>query len=105
MILLCYRRVRKKTTRLRKVSVPPNGVGHRIDLNAAILKYKAERAGQYNDLRDAIKCRKKGSDEGRQDIFGRNAIARAFGVKAQAMVSKSPEWKEIAKELKLDRKS
>ena len=76
-----------------------------VDLNAAILKYKAERASQYNDLRDAIKDGKKGAMKAARRIFGRNAIARALGVKASAMVSKSPEWKEIAKDLKLDRKS
>src|SRR5262249_38830441 len=39
--------------------------------------------------------------EAARRLFGRNAIARALGVKAKAMVSKSPVWREIAEELDL----
>jgi hypothetical protein len=36
-------------------------------------------------------------------MFGRNAIARELGVKAPAMVTKSPDWQQLADELGLSR--
>jgi hypothetical protein len=74
------------------------------DLDAEIWKYKANRASPYNEMRDAIKVGKRGAMKAAREIFGRNAIARALGVKAKAMVSKSPAWSDIAEGLRLDRK-
>jgi hypothetical protein len=94
----------KKPT-AKKGKAAPKRSWTQVDLNAAILKYKAERASQYNDMLNAIKYGKKGAKLAARKMFGRNATASALGVKAKAMVSKSPEWKDIAKELQLDGKS
>jgi hypothetical protein len=74
------------------------------DLDAAIRKYKADRAGSYYGLREAVREGRGGAREQAQKRFGRNAIAKALGVKARAMVSKSPAWQEMADELGLPRK-
>jgi len=71
------------------------------DLDDAIRKYKAKHASTYHDLVKGVRAGRKVAIDAARDIFGRNAIARALGVKAQAMVSKSPPWREIAEELKL----
>jgi hypothetical protein len=60
------------------------------ELDKAIRQYKAERAASYADLLDAVRRNKPGAKKKAQEIYGRNAIARALGVKAKAMVSKSP---------------
>jgi hypothetical protein len=72
-----------------------------VDLDEAIRKYKSERASTYNDLVDAVKRGRKGAKKSARDLFGRNAVVRALGVKSAAMVSNSPVWQAIADELKL----
>jgi len=72
-----------------------------VDLNEAIRKYKAERASTYNDLVDGVKQGRPGAKKSARDLFGRNALVRALGVKSAAMVSNSPVWQAIADELKL----
>jgi hypothetical protein len=74
------------------------------DLDAAIREYKAKRAAIYRNLVEAVRQGRRGAMKSAQKIFGRNAIARALGVKAPAMVSKSGPWQEIAAELQLSRK-
>jgi hypothetical protein len=71
------------------------------DLDDAIRKYKALRADQYSNLVDGVRRSRPGALKVAREIYGRNAIARALGVKASAMVSKSPVWREIAEELRL----
>jgi hypothetical protein len=85
---------------------PANGKPERrswtqADLDAAIRQYKADRAKSYADLCDAITSGRVGAKKKAQEIYGRNAIARALNVSAPAMVSKSPVWVAIAKELGL----
>ncbi|MSO37799.1 MAG: hypothetical protein EXQ69_06045 [Acidimicrobiia bacterium] len=75
------------------------------ELDGAIREYKARRAPSYSDLVDAVKHNKAGAKTAAQKMFGRNAIARELGVRAPAMVSKSPEWQQIASELRLPRPS
>jgi hypothetical protein len=75
------------------------------DLDAAIHKYKAERAGSYRELVNGVQAGKPGAIKAAQKLFGRNALARALGVKAPAMISKSEAWREIAAELGLNRKA
>jgi hypothetical protein len=74
------------------------------DLELAIRKYKAERASNYHDLVQGVKEGRPGARKSARRLFGRNAISNALGVKASSMVSKSPEWREIAKELHLEGK-
>jgi hypothetical protein len=74
------------------------------DLDQAIWQYKAQRADSYKTLVEGVKEGRPGARKDAQKTYGRNAIARALGVKAQAMVSKSPAWQEIAAELQLSRK-
>jgi hypothetical protein len=71
------------------------------DLDNAIRQYKADRAARYADLCEAVKNGKPGAEKQAKKAFGRNAIARALGVKSKAMVSKSPVWVAIAQELVL----
>lgn len=71
------------------------------DLNAAIRKFKADRVSTYADLAKGVQERRPGAKVSAQKIFGRNAIARALGVKSWAMVTKSEPWQEIAEELRL----
>lgn len=72
-----------------------------VDLDAAIREYKAKRAASYRDVLSGVKAGKKGAIKAAGRIWGRNAVARALGVKARAMVTKSPAWREIAEELRL----
>ncbi|MCC7083664.1 MAG: hypothetical protein IT427_01505 [Pirellulales bacterium] len=71
------------------------------DLDAAIQEYKAKRASTYHDLVDGVKRGKSGAQKNARDLFGRNAIVRALGVKSAAMVSGSSVWQTIADELRL----
>lgn len=74
-------------------------------LDRAIGEYIAERAAVVKSLRKAIEDRQRGAMQQAQKRFGRNAIARALGVKARAMVSKSPAWVDLADDLGLPRTS
>ena len=71
------------------------------DLDRAIREYKAHRASMYQDLVDGVKRGLPGAKKSARKLFGRNAIARALGVKAHAMVSGSEPWKEIRDDLQL----
>ena len=71
------------------------------DLDNEIRKYKADRAASYAELCEAVKRNQPGAKKKAAEIYGRNAIARALGVKSTAMVSKSPAWIAIAGELGL----
>ncbi|MFO0800499.1 MAG: hypothetical protein U0804_23780 [Gemmataceae bacterium] len=70
-------------------------------LDAAIREYAARRAGALKSLREAVQGDRKGAVESARDMFGRNEIARALGVKSRAMISKSEAWTEIADDLRL----
>ncbi|MCL2647110.1 MAG: hypothetical protein FWD61_08910 [Phycisphaerales bacterium] len=69
------------------------------DLDNAIRQYKAERAGAYADLCEAVRKGSAAAKQRAKEVYGRNAIARALGVKSKAMVSKSQAWLAIAGEL------
>jgi hypothetical protein len=71
------------------------------ELDAAIREFKARRAPTYNELVSAVRRGGSGAAKSAQNIFGRNAVARALGVKAKAMVTKSEAWQEMARELNL----
>jgi len=73
----------------------------KADLDEAIREYKAKRASTYNDLVSALKQGKAGAKKSARELFGRNAIVRALGVRSAAMVSGSPVWQAIADELGL----
>jgi hypothetical protein len=79
------------------------------DLDNAILEYKARRADQYKNLVEGIRGDPKlgirpspAAKKAAREVYGRNAIARALGVKSPSMVSKSPAWMTIANELGLE---
>jgi hypothetical protein len=71
------------------------------DLDDAIQEYKAKRASTYTDLVEGVKCGRAGAKKSAQKLFGRNALARALGVRSPAMVTNSPVWQRIANELRL----
>jgi hypothetical protein len=72
------------------------------DLDKAIDEYKAQRAAAYKELADAVRMGRHGAKKKAKTIYGRNAIARALGVKSPSMVSKSPAWIAIAEDLRLE---
>jgi len=84
---------------------PPLRSWTQTDLDEEIRKYKASRARSFSDMAAGIKAGKAGARKSAREVFGRNAVARKLGVKAPAMVSKSPVWQEIADELRLRRPS
>ena len=71
------------------------------DLDGAIRDYKAHRAASYQELVEGVLRRKPGAIKTARAMFGRNAIAKALAVKARAMVSKSPVWRQMAAALQL----
>ena len=71
------------------------------ELDDAIRKYKTERASSYHELVNRVAEGAKGAKKAAQDMFGRNAIARALGVRSGAMVTNSAAWQEIAIALQL----
>ena len=73
------------------------------DLDEEIRTYAAKRAINYRELVDAVKNGDPGAIKSARTVFGRNALARALGVKSPAMITKSPAWQEIAAELGLPR--
>jgi hypothetical protein len=74
------------------------------DLDAEIRVYKARRSSTYDDLVRGVNQGKRGALKSARKMFGRNAIARELRVKAKAMVTNSPAWQEIARDLKLSPK-
>jgi hypothetical protein len=74
-----------------------------VDLDEAIRKYKSQRASAYRDLVNGVKQGLPGAIKSARDLFGRNVIMRALGVKSAAMVSKSLVWQAIADDLQLRR--
>jgi hypothetical protein len=74
-----------------------------IDLDEAIRKYKAERASSYSDLVAGVRANRPGAMSAAQEIYGRNSIVRALGVKSGAMVTNSLVWQAIADELGISR--
>jgi hypothetical protein len=71
------------------------------ELDEAIRKYKVARGARYAELVRAVGAGKQGAKKAARRMFGRNAIARALGVKSAKMVSNSPAWKAIAAELQI----
>ena len=74
-----------------------------VDLDAAIYKFVADRAAAFNDLVEGVKKGLEGAKREARRLYGRNALSDTLGVKARAMVSKSPAWVEIANKLQLPR--
>ena len=72
------------------------------DLDNAIRQYRADRAASYAALRDGLKRNSPAAKKAAKEVYGRNAIARALGVKSRSMVSKSPAWIAIAQDLGLE---
>lgn len=93
-----------KLNRQTRTKHPPKRAWTKPDLNAAILEYKAKRSSNYNQHHAAVQRGDNGARKAAQDMFGRNAIAEALGVKegSRRMISESPAWQEIARELELD---
>jgi hypothetical protein len=72
------------------------------DLDNAIRQYRADRAASYAALRDGLKRNSPAAKKAAKEVYGRNAIARALGVKSRSMVSKSSAWIAIAQDLGLE---
>jgi len=90
---------------------PPKRSWTQDDLDEAIREYKAKRAPSYqrfvsvlDNPRSPASAKRTARKQAGQ-IFGRNVIARALGVKSAKMVSQSRPWIAMAKELGLPRRS
>ena len=81
------------------------------ELDEAIRQYKAKRAARFKEMLSILdnprtpSSRKRTARRAAQRMFGRNAVAKALGVKSAKMVSRSPVWAEIADTLGLPRRS
>ena len=90
---------------------PPKRSWTQGDLDDAIREYKAKRASSYQRLLSVLDDPKSSPSSKRtarkqaKELFGRNVIARALGVKSAKMVSQSQPWIAMAKELGLERKT
>lgn len=80
------------------------------ELNEAIREYRAKRAStiqQFTSVLEnpnATSSQKNRIRKNARKLFGRNAIARALGVKSPRMVGESSAWKALAGMLQLSRK-
>ena len=72
------------------------------DLDAAIREYKARRASRYSELVAALGRGDRRAAKAAREMFGRNVIVHALGVRSPAMVTNSTVWQEIALDLDLD---
>jgi hypothetical protein len=103
--------VSRAQTATSESSDPPKQSWTQADLDEAIRQYKSKRAStvqQYLKVLDDPKApahRKKLIRKQAAEVFGRNVIAPALGVKSAKMVSQSKPWIALAKELKLKRRS
>jgi hypothetical protein len=86
-----------------KQQVVPVKSWTQVDLDEEIRKYKAERASSYPDLVAGVRANRQAAKSAAQEIYGRNSIVRALGVKSRAMVTKSLVWQAIADELGISR--
>jgi hypothetical protein len=81
------------------------------ELNEAIREYRAKRAStieQFTSVLENPNAKTSQKNRIRQNarkLFGRNAIARALGVKSPRMVGESSAWKALAGMLQLPRKN
>jgi hypothetical protein len=93
---------------------PPASVRRRswtqAELDEAIADYRARRGARYSEMLSLLdnpgtpERRKRAVRREAQHLFGRNAVARALGVKSARMVSQSPAWVHIADALGLPRR-
>ena len=76
------------------------------ELNDAIRSYKKKHIEVYRRRFESLESGNESlvnsSKEESKKIFGRNAIARALGVRSTSMVSNSTAWKAIKAELKFE---
>jgi hypothetical protein len=84
-------------------NAPPERSWTQGDLDDEIVRYKA-RITEYRELVRGVEAGRPEAKKAAQKLFGRNVLAKKLGVKAKAMVSRSPAWRKIAKELQLPRK-
>jgi hypothetical protein len=101
----------KQLPKASGVGDPPKRSWTQPDLDDAIREYKAKRAASYQRLLSVLDDPKSSPSSRRnarkqaKDLFGRNVVARALGVKSAKMVSQSQPWVAMAKELGLQRKT
>ena len=80
------------------------------ELNEAIRDYRAKRASTIQQFTSVLEnpnastSQKNRIRQNARKLFGRNAIARALGVKSPRMVGESSAWKALAGMLQLPRK-
>jgi hypothetical protein len=76
----------------------------RQEVDTAIKQLRAEKASTYYDLVENVRLGLRGAKKKAKELFGRNALARRFGLRSPALVTYSPVWQEIAEELDLPHK-
>jgi hypothetical protein len=73
------------------------------ELDEAVRAFIEQHAGRLAGLRDSARAYRKDAIEAARALVGRNVIARALGVKAPAMVSKTPAYRQLSDEFHLER--
>jgi hypothetical protein len=74
------------------------------EVDKAIKQLRAGMGATYYDLVENVRRGLPGAEKEAKKLYGRNALARRLGLRSRALVSKSPVWQDIAKELKLRHK-
>ena len=99
----------KQLERRRGGKKSPEPAGKRSwtqpELDEAIEKYKVGRSANFSELVERVAKGSRGAKKAAQEMFGRNAVARALGARSPTMVGKSPVWREIRDALGLGRTS
>jgi len=96
---------RNTSARLGKATAanppPPDRDWTQALVDHEVRRYKADRLADYNACRAAVRRGDPGASTRAQELFGRNAIARALELRSPGLLSKSPDWHAIARELNL----
>lgn len=94
----------------KKTSSAPKRSWTAIQLEQAIQEYRAQRASTIQEFLsvlddpNASRYKKQATHNNAVKLFGRNAIARALGVKSPKMVGETTAWKALAGILRLPKK-
>lgn len=73
------------------------------ELDEAVREFIEQHAGRLAGLREGARAYRKDAIEAARALVGRNVIARALRVKAPAMVSKTPAYRRLSDEFRLER--
>ncbi|MFH1417158.1 MAG: hypothetical protein ABII12_02580 [Planctomycetota bacterium] len=93
---------RNRRSKAKATNKPASGSRHwtQADVDDAIRKYRAKRAGRYGEIAEGVRQGLPGAKKAARELFGRNNLARALEC-PPAMISKSSAWEPIKAQLRL----